>query len=156
MCGKAIMILTSLTHAGLYKALHPRIAAGIDYLIRGDWQGQAPGTYMLDGDHLSAIIQHYDTIPLESGKWEAHRVYTDIQFVASGVELIGSGLPDQFTPVTEFDAAKDIAFYTGRGDLFEVRAGMFAILFPHDVHMPRIQAGVPSAVQKIVLKVRVD
>jgi YhcH/YjgK/YiaL family protein len=150
------MILTSLAHAELYRAIHPRIAAGIDYLINGEWRGQLPGTYALDGDDLTAIIQHYETIPFEAGKWEAHRTYTDIQFVAAGVEAIGCGLLDDFTAVTEFDSAKDIAFYTGSGSLFQVRAGMFAILFPHDVHMPRVMVSSPQPVEKIVLKVRVD
>jgi len=150
------MILTSLTNADIYGTIHPRLARGIAYLKSGEWQGKAPGAYVLEGDALSAIIQHYDTIPAEEGRWEAHRVYTDIQFVVSGREGIGVGSLENFLPTTEYAPEQDIAFFDGQADVIEVNAGVLAILFPHDVHMPRLALDQPGHVEKIVLKVRLD
>lgn len=150
------MILTSLTNADLYATIHPRLAQGIAYLRSGDWQGKAPGTYVLDGDALSANIQQYDTIQPDEARWEAHRVYTDIQYVISGREGIAVGMLENFTPITEYAPDKDILFFDGSGDVVDLDAGMLTILFPHDVHKPRLTAGEPSHVEKIVLKVRLD
>ncbi len=150
------MILTSLDNADIYGAIHPRLARGIEYLKSGDWRGLAVGTYVLEADGLTASIQHYDTLAPEVGRWEAHRVYTDIQYVVSGVERIGSGMIEDFTPLTDYDPVQDVSFFAGTGNFYEVRAGMLAILFPHDVHMPRLLVGQPALVDKIVLKVRVD
>lgn len=150
------MILTSLANAEIYGTLHPRLARGIEYLKSGAWQGKEPGTYVLEEDALTAIIQHYDTIPADQLRWEAHRVYTDIQFVVSGSERIGVGMLEDFTPTTEYAEDKDILFLDGAAGMVEVRAGMLAILFPHDVHKPRLPVDQPAWVEKIVLKVRVD
>lgn len=150
------MILTSLTNAALYGTLHPRIQRGIAYLQSGDWQGQAPGTYVLEDDALTASIQHYDTISAEAGRWEAHRIYTDIQFVISGREGMGVGMIEKFAPNTDYAPDKDVAFFDGQGDVVLLEPGMLTILFPHDVHMPRLSVDQSEPVEKIVLKVRVD
>lgn len=150
------MILTSLENADIYGAIHPRLAQGIAYLKSGDWQGKGAGTYVLEEGNLSAMIQDYDTIGPDDAKYEAHRVYTDIQFVVSGAEGIGVGVLQDFTTAVEYDAKKDIAFYEGDGDVVTVKAGMLAILFPHDAHKPRLRLGDSAHVEKIVLKVRVD
>ncbi len=150
------MILCSLSNADLYTALHPRIAQGIAYLRSAAWQGLPDGVVELEKDGLYAHIQHYQSIAPEEGRWEAHRIYTDIQYVVDGAERIGCGPIADFTPVTEYDAEHDVSFFTGAGNLPEVRAGMLAILFPHDVHLPRLYLHAPQPVSKIVLKVRVD
>jgi YhcH/YjgK/YiaL family protein len=150
------MILTSLTNADFYGSLHPRLAQGIAYLKSGAWQGKAPGTYVLEDDALTAMIQHYDTIQPDEARWEAHRVYTDIQFVISGRERIAVGVLENFTTTVDYNTEKDIAFFDGSGDAVDLEAGMLTILFPHDVHKPRLTAGEQSQVEKIVLKVRLD
>jgi len=75
------MILCSLTDADLYAAIHPRIAQGIAYLRSAAWQGLPDSVVELEKDGLYAHIQHYQTIPLAEAQWEAHRIYTDIQWL---------------------------------------------------------------------------
>jgi len=48
----------------------------------------------------------------------------------------------------------DIVFFTGDKSFTKVCAGMFAIFFPGDVHMPGISTGKISDVKKLVIKVR--
>lgn len=150
------MILTSLNQADRYSVIHPRIARGIAYLKSNAWKDLADGVYELEKDGLYAHIQHYQTIPQSEGRWEAHQVYTDIQYVVAGAERIGCGDIGDFAVQTPYDPANDVGFFSGSGNLVEVRAGVLAILFPSDVHMPRVQVSEPQPVSKIVLKVRVD
>ena len=41
------------------------------------------------------------------------------------------------------------------GRAVEMRAGNFAILFPHDARMPGLIHGRPERVRKVVVKVRI-
>jgi YhcH/YjgK/YiaL family protein len=52
-----------------------------------------------------------------------------------------------------YSAERDVAFYTGQGDWLTLAAGMFAVFFPQDVHRPGAQAGPPTVVKKVVMKV---
>lgn len=149
------MIVTDLRNADIYGAIHPNIARGIAYLRGTDWQEKAPGRYDVDGDNVYAMIQEYETIRMEEGRWEAHQVYTDIQYIVQGAELMGCGDIQTFVPRTNYDAATDMSFFEGHANFLDMRAGMLAIFFPTDVHMPKIQIALPQQVKKIVLKVRV-
>jgi YhcH/YjgK/YiaL family protein len=149
-----IMIVTDLRNADIYAAIHPNIAQGIAYLRSDAWHEKAPGRYEVDGDNVYAMIQEYETIRMEEGRWEAHQVYTDIQYIVQGSELMGCGDIQTFVPRTTYDAAIDAQFFEGYANYVEIRAGMFAVFFPADVHMPKIQVAMPQAVKKIVLKVR--
>ena len=42
---------------------------------------------------------------------------------------------------------------TGQGDVVTLTGGTFALLFPHDAHMPRLALGAPEPVKKIVIKI---
>ena len=117
--------------------------------------GLAAGRHAIDEDRIFALVQDYETKPREAGRWEAHRRYCDVQFVASGVEFIGVAPLDGMRVVEAYDEAKDVAFFEGEGDLVTLRAGSFAIFWPHDAHMPGVAAGGPTAVRKVVVKVAV-
>lgn len=42
------------------------------------------GRHEIDGDRVFALVQNYTTNPIEGALYEAHRRYSDIQFVFSG------------------------------------------------------------------------
>jgi YhcH/YjgK/YiaL family protein len=50
----------------------------------------------------------------------------------------------------------DIVFFNGEKSFTKVTAGMFAIFFPTDVHMPGICVRQKSPVKKLVIKMRAD
>jgi len=99
-------------------------------------------------------VQEYETKPRELGFWEAHRQYMDIQYVASGVELMGFANLN-YLRVGGYDESKDFVPGFGEGTFFEMHAGTFTIFAPQDAHMPGIATGNPQPVRKIVMKVRV-
>ena len=149
------MIIDRLERAASYFALGNRIERALRYLQSVDPETLLPGRHELDGDRLFAIIQEYETKPLEKGFWETHRRYIDVQFVAKGVERIGWTEAEVLTE-GPYDENKDLIILQGKGNFLTVRPGTFLILGPRDAHMPCIspESG-PDLVKKIVVKVEI-
>ena len=147
------MVIDQLQNASQYYGLGGRIEQALRYLQSTDFSQVAPGRYELDGANLFALVQEYDSKPKEKGFWEAHRQYMDVQYVFRGEELIGyANLAHLQTG--EYDESRDFLPLQGEGEFMRVRAGGFMILAPQDAHMPGIASGEPSAVKKVVVKVR--
>ena len=147
------MIVDTLAQASRYEPLHPQFKAAFDFLRNTDLHALAVGRTEIDGDRLFALTQGYETKPAQDGKLEAHRMYIDIQFVIAGEEYIGYAPLGSQPPAEPFNAGKDIGFYHGDASLTRVSAGMFAIFFPHDAHLPSRHLTAPAQVKKVVLKV---
>lgn len=149
------MIIDRIENASLYRSLSPRLAAAMDLLIAGELAGRNDGRYELDGDRLFAMVQTYSTRGLDQCRWEAHRRYIDVQWIVSGCEQMGWADVTSLQLAEPYSEEKDVAFFTGQGSLVRASAGMFAIFFPHDAHMPCLADANPATVKKIVLKVHV-
>ena len=148
------MILDQLHNAAGYFGTHERLTKALRYLQNTDLSSYAPGRYEIEGSDIFMLVQEYETKPREKGFWEAHRQYMDIQYVASGVELMGYANLG-YLRVGEYDESKDFVPRFGEGTFFEMHAGTFTIFAPQDAHMPGLAAGEPQSVRKIVVKVRV-
>jgi YhcH/YjgK/YiaL family protein len=153
------MILDRLENAALYRPLGVRIALALDYLGRTDFSRTAEGRHELDGDRVFAIVQRYRPKPLAEARWEAHRQYVDVQYVAEGLERMGyAPLADGLPVERAYDSEKDVVFFDVEGDLFTLGAGSFAIFTPSDIHAPSLAADMSAAtaeVCKVVVKCRV-
>ena len=151
------MIFDRLENAQTYGMLGARFATAFDWLARSDLGALAVGRYDIDGADVYALVQEYGSKAPENGLWEAHRQYIDLQYVASGEESIGFVHLSRTVP-GEYDAAKDFLPLQAECD-FKIKlvAGDFAVLFPHDAHMPcmSIEPAKPSQVRKIVIKIKV-
>lgn len=169
------MIVDQLDACDAYRSLGERFAAGFDYLRGTDFTALPDGRYALRDAELVAIVQTYQTKPVEEGRWEAHRRHADIQYVFSGVERMGISPLARMAVQPPYDADKDVEFYlpgdpapprTRRGgpgvvtgdqaQFVRVDAGSFAIFLPQDVHMPNIEICGQATVKKVVIKVRLD
>lgn len=150
------MIFDSLDRAELYFDVHPGIRAGLFYLRSRKYADLTPGRHVIDGERLVAILQDYQTKPSADCVWESHQKFIDIQYVISGVERMGWSPIERMKICVPYDGEKEAAFYDGLGDFVAVRAGMFAIFFPSDVHSPSAALDAPSHVRKVVLKVAVS
>ena len=135
--------------------LAQRLSAGFRYLETADLANTAPGRVEIDGDQVFALIQEYNTKPLEQGRWEAHRNYIDIQYVVSGEENMGYANVAQIT-LGDYDEAKDRYALQGDGSFVRVSAGMFGLFMPDDAHMPNMAVDQPQPVKKAVVKVAVN
>jgi YhcH/YjgK/YiaL family protein len=148
------MIVDLLTNATLYLAVHKRLSTAFDYLKKTDLSKVDPGTYEIEGRKVYAMVQQYETKPMEKGRWEAHRRYIDVQYVHQGEERFGYANLRELKP-GNYDDAKDFLSLEGggKGDFFLVRQGTFVILFPQDGHMPGMAVHTPQPVKKFVVKV---
>jgi YhcH/YjgK/YiaL family protein len=150
------MIIDRLANQSPLYQLPPRLARALDYLRNTDLRSVATGRHDLDGDALFALVQDYTTRGPQECVWEAHRRYIDVQFVAAGVERIGYAVLSEMRERDAYDAARDVTFFEPGNDFVLLRAGMFAILGPEDVHSPGHIAGSPVHVRKVVVKAGVD
>ena len=150
------MILDALPNATRYASLHPFFTDVLRFLARPDLATLPDARYdILDNNRLYALVQSYDTKPVEGGLLEGHRNYIDIQFILAGRERIGWA-PFENQPVAEaYDPPRDIAFFHGACQLLKLHAGEFMILWPSDLHLPMRQyAHDPEPVRKIVFKIK--
>ena len=150
------MILDLLVHASSSHHLGPGFAAGLAWLSKFTPQ-TADGRYDIDCDNVYALVQSYDTVAATEKKYESHRVYADIQYVAVGSELILYAPTAQLQPVTTYDEAKDFLLYSDPAATTPLLLGpgRFAIFLPQDGHKPGCVDGVPCHMKKVVIKVRV-
>lgn len=149
------MIIDKLSNSHLYSGLGKNINKAFDYLKKTDFSKIEPGKYEIDGDNIFALVNEYNTKDESDGKPEAHKKYLDVQFVASGSELMGYVPLANQKVIDEYNEQNDITFFEGEKSFTKVEAGMFAIFFPTDVHLPGIRDDEKSFVKKVVVKVKI-
>lgn len=114
--------------------------------------------YAIDGDDIFAIVMSYNTTAPETGVFESHRNYVDIQTVIVGGEGFECAFSGDLSVATPYDASRDAVFYkrTSPGETrVNLFPGTFVMLYPHDAHMAGLMIGAESEpVKKVVVKVR--
>ena len=135
----------------------PGLAAALEFLRRPGARELADGKYAIDGERVFALVQRYSTAEPAGPLFEAHRKYIDVQFIAAGAEVVGWAPLGRMDVTEIYDPQKDVCFGRVPGGWTPLRleAGPLAVLWPEDAHAPRLAAGAPSAVTKIVVKVAV-
>ena len=116
---------------------------------------------MGEGDDLFALISESPTKPEAEARWEVHRRYFDVQYLAHGMERFGyadeTGFADE-----SVNEARDLYFLqpTAAADTTQsltLSAGHFIVLWPGEAHQPGVAIdGVPAPTRKIVVKVKAD
>ena len=137
----------------------PTIQKALAWLQTTDLASLPTGRLPIDGDSMYAMVSEYMTEPKEKRRAEAHHKYVDVQYIAAGEEKIGvAPLVAGYEVVEDKLAEKDAIFYAGLQDEVELglKAGMFAVLFPWEVHRPNCAAGEPAKVRKVVMKISMD
>jgi len=114
------------------------------------------GKYELDGNNVYAMVQSYETLKEEELKFEAHREYIDLQFVAGGKEIIKWTNTTALTPCTQYNEGKDYILYEEHeGTCIKLKDGWFTILLPDDAHKPKCVWEQSETIKKIVVKIKV-
>lgn len=147
------MILDKFENAARYMSLHPEFSTAFKWL-REQSCGRLPiGRTEIAGDRLYASVQRETGRGQDVAKFETHRRYIDIQYLAEGSDVMGWTHAGNGLNSLGYDSARDLEFYTDQPGLWiPVPAGHFAIFFPEDAHAP--MAGTEFMV-KIVIKVAV-
>ena len=155
--GNTTMIVTDLEHLAEQISVNPALQKALVFLARVRSQALVDGRVEIDGGRVYALVQSYDTKDGEP-TFEAHRQYLDIHYLASGEEIIGWAGIDRMVVDTPYDESQDVCL--GRvpeSNVTPVRLspGQLTVLYPSDAHAPRMAAGAPAPVKKIVVKVAV-
>jgi len=110
------------------------------------------------GGGAFALPQAYMTkAPRESGFFESHLAYVDVQAVISGEEIIEVADTAALQVTENHTPEKDLIKYAmhNTASRLRLRAGDLAVLDPSDAHMPCIAVGEPLLVRKVVIKIPV-
>lgn len=147
------MVFDKIEHAPLYYGLGPRFQMALEWLSHVDPASLIPGQRVdIDGDNVYATLFDVDTLPPEECKLECHRDYADVQYLVQGEEAAGYLLDGPAQPLSEY--TPDIQFFSGKWDALTVRAGTFYIVWPQDLHAPRMATNAPARVVRLVAKVK--
>jgi biofilm protein TabA len=151
------MIVTDLKHINAQCPMTNGMIKAVDFLRLRGIRDLPDGKVEIDGDRVFAIVQRYETTKPDMPRFECHRKYIDVQYIDAGEEIIGWTPAERMTITEAYDADKDICFGSASGEWTPLRlqAGQLAVLYPEDGHAPRLAAGAPSRVMKIVVKVAV-
>ncbi len=113
--------------------------------------------YFIRGDDFFAFVQGYETQPASEGKIEMHRNYLDIHAVISGSELVYYSPVNDLELIEDFTPGSDDLLFSFRPNLssgFRLYPGRFALFFPEEGHLTRIQLyEKPERIKKVVLKI---
>jgi len=152
------MIFDTLNQSSRYHALSPRLAKAFEFL-ENMTDDVAVKRHDIDGDNVYALVQGYDTTPVETRQYEVHRQYLDVQYIHRGHELIYwkplAELTDETMAYSDEHDAQLFA-YQPAGVPFAIGPGQFTILYPTDGHIPCCSIEGASPVLKVVVKVRID
>lgn len=153
------MIITDLKNAESVVPGGPAFKSALEFLRRPDLLSLPDGKYGIDGERVFAMVQRYETIAPAEPRFEAHRKYIDLQFLASGTELIGWAPLEKLAVTEVYDEGKEACFGAvpaGAWTPLRLEAGRLAVLGPEDAHAPRLAAGAPAPVVKVVVKILVQ
>ena len=59
------MVIDKLSEINKYACLHPRFAKAIDYIVTNNLLIAEPGTVLVDGEDIKAIIMDGNCVPKE-------------------------------------------------------------------------------------------
>jgi biofilm protein TabA len=153
-----MMIVSDLEHIERQALMTASLRKAFEFLRSPGLPGLPDGRVELDGSRVFALVQRYETAMTDAPKFEAHRKYIDIQYIVTGEEVLGWAPSEHMTITETYEADKDFCFGTvppGKWTPVYLPAGRLVVLWPDDGHAPKLAAGTPSAVMKIVVKVAV-
>lgn len=149
------MIIDKLENAKKYYSLGENIEKGLKFLENTDLVSAENGKHLIDGENIFANVQTGLTKDEETTPWEVHRVYTDIQYVIKGAEIMGWTNVDNFNSPDGYNADSDYALGEAEnGSFVTVPEGYFVIFAPQDAHKPMLKIGTSEEVKKVIVKVK--
>lgn len=149
------MILDRLENWRLYAAPGSRMERAFEYLLSFD-PSTPDGRIEVEGSDLFALPQSIVTRSDEEGRFEAHRVYADIQLNIAGGECMGWAPIQGLDIEMPYDPERDLMFFQAptRWTRLRVPPGSFTVFYPEDAHAPNLHLDAPGQARKVVMKVR--
>ncbi len=150
------MLATSLELVTRYDYLSDKFAKAYKWLSDHDAVKMEDGRYDI-ADGVFAMVQRYESIDFDKARFESHKDYLDIQFVAAGHESFGMALVKDCV-LNKSEPENDVYFYDTPDFYTQVnlKAGDLIVVPPEEAHQPRAAyKGVKEQIVKVVIKVSV-
>lgn len=112
------MVFDKIKNASQYYGINKNVKKALEYLAKTNFDNIEPGRYEIDGNTVYALVQQYETRNRDQGKWEAHKKYIDVQYVANGFERMGYANNQEMELSVNYNEETDIMFFEGNGDVF--------------------------------------
>lgn len=148
------MICDTLEHLSRYRGLHKNLDTALDFLSRQDLTALPMGTTPVDGEEVYAMRMEAPLHPAEGFFPEYHRLYADLQLDLAGAEAWAyASAPG--AEVGEYRV--DIGFQDSPAALTgTLGQGRFMLFFPGELHQPGLCSPDSTAVDKIVIKIKME
>ncbi|WP_295355646.1 YhcH/YjgK/YiaL family protein [Succinivibrio sp.] len=150
------MLATSIDLVSKYDYLSEKFKAAYKWLAEHDVKNMEDGKYIVM-DGVFAMVQRYETIDFSEARFESHKEYFDIQYIADGKESFGMALVKD-CKLNESVPDNDVYFYD-TPDFFtqvNLKAGDLIVVPPEEVHQPRAcYNNEKMTVVKVVVKVKI-
>lgn len=135
------------------------INKALKFIKENDIVHMEPGKYEIDGEKIFALVQTYKSKPKSECRPETHAKFLDVQYIAKGKEYMGyNAFGPELEVVEDCLADRDVAFY--KNVPYETKVvlseGMYAVLYPNDVHAPGCMIEKAEDVIKVVVKISLD
>lgn len=148
------MLFDTLENLELYVPVLPKLRKVIEIMDRGLPYDAEPGSYTTDDPDVRYIVSAYMS-SAESKQFESHRKETDVQIVLEGQELMALTWRELAGQATPYDEEKDCVFLDGEPTVvIQATQGRFSIFLPGEPHKPGVALAEPSAVKKVVFKIK--
>lgn len=150
------MICDAIENEGLYFEKGTPLHEALCFAASFD-QSLPDGRYEFDGDELFVTVSSYETKAAEDLKFEGHREYIDVQLLLEGREFMDVSRETESVLDTPYAQEGDCALFKVPGNYSSVllESGIFAVVFPGELHRPGRMAHGPEKVRKMVVKVHV-
>lgn len=146
------MVIDQLARIEEYVSVIPHLKEALTCLEKN--RDAVPGRYEFPGGFI--LIQEGTTSPIESGDFEAHRKFLDVQILLEGAETIAWADIDDLVVSVPYSEQADRSNHSGSGCPIPIRPGMFYICTPHDAHKACCHVETPTHFRKAVAKLRLD
>lgn len=150
------MLATSIDLVNKYDYLSEKFKKAYQWLASNDTAHMKDGKYDIC-EGVFAMVQRYETVDFCDARFESHKEYFDIQYIAEGYESFGMALVKD-CKLNESVEENDVYFYE-TPDFFtqvNLKSGDLVVVPPEEVHQPRAcYNGKKMTVTKVVLKVKV-
>lgn len=151
------MILDKIENIEIYNGVSENIRRAIAYIKSTDFSTMQTGKHEID-ENMFLLVNEYETKDNELDILEAHKTYIDFQYIMEGSEIIEYELLNEQKIYKDYQTDDDYILFHKTKNVSQLKfsAGMFAILFPDDLHLPGVINASKSNIKKLVLKVLIS
>jgi len=136
----------------------PQTEAILKFIAGRDCAHLPDGEIEIKGRDLFVRIMSYQPKKAAEGRFETHHMYTDVQYIVSGTELMQTARLEDLAPLTDYDVSGDYQFFKPLADAATnliVKDNEFAVFYPLEAHRPScVYEGYTGQIKKLVFKIK--